>query len=394
MIDINRHDTPVNKIIRKNKYACIFTGKYRFSPYQGCGHSCKYCDGRYEKYGVAGDFEKDIVIRNNIPDLLEKELLKLREKGAIGIHSGITDAYQPIETQEKIMTRAAQIFARYNFPVAIMTKSARIGRDIDYWKQVHQRAGFTLMVSLTFIDDDLRKIFEPYASSVSERLEILRIFKERGMYTGVLAMPFIPYISDSEEQITALVKTLKEIGIDFVWHGGLTLKKGRQKEIFMETIQRHFPHLLEKFQYLYHQDQWHGSPVPAYYEQRTFSTDDILQKFSIPIRPPHYIYKDQFHIYDEILNLLDDMITLYRRKGVDIRRLKESRIRFFDWFMPRKRYYSRRRNLDYQDLDHQIVHAIKNDELLPILQNKKLNQFLKDVAVERKTFDYVRLELD
>ena len=107
MNEVHKHYRYVKKILRKNNLAGSFMcGRYSFSPYMACSHGCVYCDGRAEKYWVEGDFEKDIVVRKNLPELLSVELPKLRETATITIGSGISDAYQPPEIEEELMRRA------------------------------------------------------------------------------------------------------------------------------------------------------------------------------------------------------------------------------------------------------------------------------------------------
>ena len=105
------HEIIVKKLIKKSHFPEAFAGKYSFSPYMGCGHDCKYCDGRFEKYYFEGELHKDITVRTNTAELLAKELPKLREYGPICISSGISDAYQPLERQYGIMSDCASIMA-------------------------------------------------------------------------------------------------------------------------------------------------------------------------------------------------------------------------------------------------------------------------------------------
>ncbi|MCP4148161.1 MAG: radical SAM protein, partial [bacterium] len=267
----------------------FFAAKYSFSPYRACEHACKYCDGRAEKYYVDGDFEKDIGIRKNAAELLQKELPKLREPGIIIIGSGISDPYQPVEAEEKIMQDCAQILAGYHFPVTVMTKSALIMRDIDIWQEVHRKNGFTLMVSLVFSDDSLRQLFEPFAASVKSRLDTLRAFKEKGMNAGVIAMPFLPYLADTRENISCLAKNLKDIGVDFVIPAGLTLRPGRQKDVYLAVIEENFPDLRPKYEILYGQNRASGISIYGYREKFLRTVDSIFSEHRLLTLVPHYV---------------------------------------------------------------------------------------------------------
>lgn len=382
------------KSIKKNTTLVdpYFPSKYGFSPYRACQHGCKYCDGRAEKYYVDGDFEKDIVIRKNVPDLLDRQLSKYREKAIIGMGSGVSDPYQPVESDERLMRKCANVIAAHQFPAYVMTKSALILEDIDLWEEVHKTAGFTLYVSLTFADDAPRKTIEPGASSVEKRLEMLKTVKERGIFAGVLAMPFIPYISDTEENITALYEKLQAINVDFAIPGCLTLRPGKQKDIFLDVLQSHFPELHNKYETLYHKNLKSGAPTYAYRQQFAQRVNAIQEKFRIPWLVPHHVYKNQFPLYDEIYILLNHMQSLYARDGVDISPLNAGLKNYTDWFLEEKKRFNRRRNLDQSYLEEKLISLIRFNQFEEIIGNEKLTEFIKEIVIDRKTFDYMELK--
>lgn len=389
----NRHYQDVKKLIRMEKHADPFGGRYRFSPYMGCGHGCRYCDGRFEKYQVAGDFERDIVIRRNAPELLERELGKLREPGPICISSGVSDPYQPVERDEGIMARCARILAQHTRPVTILTKSTLILRDIALWEQLNRRAAFSLWVSLTFTDDRLRAIFEPHASTVDERLELLCAFKARGMHVGVLAMPFIPFLADREADIEALARRLAEIGAEFAMPGLLTVKQGRQRDALFATLAEHFPERVEDFTTLYRAEDAFGSPDPKYMRAFNARMRRIATRHAIPRRIPHRTYRGQFAIYEEVAILLRDMRHLYEERGIDTLRLRQALRRYREWVTERQRHYRRRRNLSFRQLEREYVDLVAAGGLREILANAKLADFLRAVVVDGQIFDYLSLTL-
>ena len=393
MPEANRHYQDVKQLIRKEKRADPFGGRYRFSPYMACGHACRYCDGRYEKYQVAGDFERDIVIRRNAPELLERELGKLREPGPICISSGVSDPYQPIEREERIMASCAEILARHGRPVTVHTKSALILRDIDHWERLNQRAAFNLWVSLTLTDDALRAIFEPYASPVAERLELLRAFKERGMHVGVLAMPFIPFLADDEEAIEVLIGKLADIGVEFAMPASLTVKTGRQRDTFFGTLAEHFPERISDFTRLYAAEDPYGSPDPEYLRAFNTRIGRVAAAHGMPLRIPHSTYRGQFAVYEEIAILLSDMRHLYEERGRDTLRLRHALKRYREWVAERQRYFNRRRNLSFKQLEKEYVALVAAGGLREILGNQKLADFVRAVIVDGKTFDYLTLAL-
>jgi len=389
----NLHCIQVKKLLKKENPAFPFGGKYRFSPYMACGHRCTYCDGRYEKYHVEGDFDHDITVRENAPELLEKELQKLREPGSICISSGISDPYQPVEEKLEITGKCAEILSRFNHPVIVHTKSSMILRDIDHWEEVHRRSDFTLMISLTMADDSFRSRLEPGASSVEERLNTLAEFRKRGMNAGVLAMPFIPYLTDSREQMAELLKALKRAGVQFAMPGLLTLKKGRQKDFFLNSSKKEYPDLIEKLSALYSNEDFYGSPPRGYSHSFHNRMDSLWAEFEMDDLIPHSVYHGQFSLYDEISILLRDMIILYGKRGTRVARLKTASQKFSAWLAPRKTYYARRRNLNYSALEQELKALATSGELTDVLGNEKLAEFLCRV-VNGAVLNYQTLKLD
>jgi|GEM_PF-255478 len=416
MFKANPKYIDVKNLLRKNKYPMPFGGKYMFSPYMACGHACRYCDGRAERYHVDGDFDLDITVRQNSPELLAKELPSLRERGPICISSGISDPYQPIELNERLTRRCAEVLVEFDFPVTIHTKSALVMRDLDLWRRLHDKSAVHLMISLTFIEDDLRQIFEPGASPVAERLEALRQFHEAGIHTGVLAMPFIPFISDSEKQISLLFRTLADIGVDFVMPSGLTLRPGKQKELFLATAKKHFPLQFSEIQSLYHQNKASGAPIRSYQKELYKRTTALLEANHLSGMIPHYTYRNQFAVYDEIRILLSHMKSLYSSRGINTSRLSLSLTLFTEWLETRKTYYARRRNLPYRNLEDEIIALLSKGQPVgnpsnrgvqtildqsftekrgfgEIIRNKKLATFLSSLFCDELTFDYFDLSL-
>ncbi|MCI0514358.1 hypothetical protein L0128_14170 [candidate division KSB1 bacterium] len=394
MSQVEKHYKTVKSALRKHLLIDTFCiGKYSFSPYHACGHACKYCDGRAEKYYVAGDFEKDIVIRKNLPDCLAAELQKVREPGMVVIGSGVSDPYQPVESTEEIMRQCAQVLAESHFPVLVMTKSALVLRDLDYWQEVHARHGFILAVSLTFPDDGLRQIFEPAASSVEQRLAALATFKQHGMTVGVLAMPFIPYLSDDLNMIGRLFARLKQIQVDFVIPAGLTLRPGKQKTLFLETVQQHFPGLETKIAALYRDNRPSGKCDVNYAQKFYPAVEKLLAQYALPCPIPHTIYHGKLTFYDEIFVLLYHLQELYARKGVNTFRLRESTRRFVAWLSAEKKFFNRHRKLPYQVIEERLKGLIMSGQIATLLNNPKLAHFLYQLLTEQAIFDYQTLKL-
>jgi len=192
---------------------------YSLNPYVGCQHNCAYCYAPNVLRIDRRRWGEDIGIKLNIPIILSKEIKK-KDIGTIGI-STVTDPYQPIEKKYKLTRHCLEQLKKYDFPIHIQTKSSIVNRDIDIISKI---SNVEIMISISSLNDNERKIFEPFSSSIKERLDILSIFSGIGIKTSVFLGPIFPTIKDEE-----LIKTVdifidnnvKEIMID-----NLHLKKG------------------------------------------------------------------------------------------------------------------------------------------------------------------------
>ena len=392
--DIRPHERTVKTALKKaNLSGAFVVGKYRCSPYMACQHGCVYCDGRAERYFVEGDFTRDIVVRTNLPDRLSAEIPRLREKGFITVGSGITDAYQPLEVEKKLTRRCAEVFTAFNSPVTIMTKSALALRDIDVWKKVAEGPGFMFLVSLTFTKDEEREVFEPGASSVEERIEALKSFKDAGCYTGILAMPLLPGITDTDENLEALFRLAKAAKVDFIMPAGLTLRLGRQKSFFFNQIAKTHAGLLTLYKELYHENRESGVAVAAYGNRLVERCVAYNARFETPFLVPHRIFRGRLHSYDEMNVLLHHMTELYGARGVDTRPLKSGIKRYMSWLTGRKADYNRKRSKSYRWLERELENAVSSGEIAALLENERLSGFFREIVLEKKEFDYLNLEL-
>ena len=257
------------------------------NPYQGCYHNCAYCDGKAENYNMHPDFGTRIRVKINAPEMLEVYLKKKgfvplnRErtgtlldfvpvshrkeaargkKFSISISGGVCDIYQPAEAELQLSRKLLQIVLDFGFPVSLLTKNKLVLRDLDLLKKINDAAGASVALTITLMGDEKRKIFEPRASSTEERFDALKKLRNAGIRTGIWAMPLLPWIGDSEENITGIFKKAKELDVQYMACAGLTLKPGRQKEGFFTVLQKHYPELVEKYNMLYSNNNKYGMP--------------------------------------------------------------------------------------------------------------------------------------
>ena len=247
----------------------ILTGKTGFQGmniYRGCTHGCIYCDSRSKCYQFTHPFE-DIEVKQNAPELLEKALKSKRKKCMIGTGS-MSDPYMHCEKELKLTRRCLEIILENEFGAVIQTKSDLILRDIDLLSEIHRKAKCVVQITLTTYDDDLCKILEPGVCNTKRRIEVLEILQEKGIPTVVWLTPILPFINDTEENITAILNECVRTGVKGVidFGMGLTLREG-DREYYYAALDKHFPGMKEK--YIWQYGNAYELPSPNAKELRT-----------------------------------------------------------------------------------------------------------------------------
>ena len=227
----------------------ILTGKggyFGMNIYRGCTHGCIYCDSRSRCYQFTHPLE-DVEVKQNAPELLEKALRSKRKKCMIGT-GAMSDPYMHCEEDLRLTRRCLKIIRKYGFGVAIQTKSDRILRDIDLLLEINESAKCVVQMTLTTYDDDLCRILEPNVCNTKRRIEVLEEMQRRGIPTIVWLTPILPFINDTEENITAILNECVRVGVKGVidFGMGLTLREG-DREYYYAELDRHFPGMKERY---------------------------------------------------------------------------------------------------------------------------------------------------
>jgi DNA repair photolyase len=181
---------------------------YVINPYVGCQHSCTYCYARYMKKftGHKEPWGTFVDVKINAAELLGKEICK-KKKAAVWI-SGVCDPYQPLEREYKLTRQCLQILVRKDWPVVIQTRSPLVLRDFDILQKAKNvEVGF----SITTADDGIRKLFEPAASPIPERLNALTKLHGLGVRTYAMIAPILP---GAEKLINLLAGSVDYILVD------------------------------------------------------------------------------------------------------------------------------------------------------------------------------------
>jgi DNA repair photolyase len=214
--------------------------------YRGCTHGCIYCDSRSNCYQFTHQFE-DIEVKQNAPELLEKALKSKRQKCMIGT-GAMSDPYMHCDEELRLTRKCLQVIKKYGFGVAIQTKSDRILQDIDLLDEINKESKAVVQMTLTTYDDDLCKKLEPNVCNTKRRIEVLEKMQERGIPTIVWLTPILPYINDTEENITSILNECVRVGVKgiIVFGIGLTLRDG-DREYYYAALDKHFPGLKERY---------------------------------------------------------------------------------------------------------------------------------------------------
>lgn len=224
----------------------ILSAENGMNIYRGCTHGCIYCDSRSRCYQMHHDFT-DIEVKENGPELLEQALRRKREKCMIGT-GAMSDPYIHLEQELLYTRRCLELIARYEFGLAIQTKSAGILRDLDLLERIHRNAKCVVQMTLTTADEQLCRILEPCVSTTGERVRALKVFRDLGIPTVVWLSPILPFINDTEENIRGILDYCIEAEVYGVicFDMGLTLREGN-REYFYSCLDRHFPGMKERY---------------------------------------------------------------------------------------------------------------------------------------------------
>lgn len=216
------------------------------NPYRGCEHGCIYCFARpshaYWDLSPGLDFETRLIAKTNLAERLEEQLSRpgyLPAPIALGVN---TDAYQPIEREQRLTRQALEILLRYRHPVHLITKSALILRDLDLLEQLAAQNLVSVAISLTTLDNELKRIMEPRAASPAARLRCLRELHAVGVPVSVLCAPMIPMVNDAE--LEQLLKAARDAGAQSAGYVLLRLPL-EIAELFEDWLRAHFPQRAE-----------------------------------------------------------------------------------------------------------------------------------------------------
>lgn len=248
--EINMKYIYAKKILNKNDTLEWFGADYCINLYRGCNHGCIYCDSRSSCYQ---DFEFDVIKpKKNALELLKKELMTKKKLGIIDT-GAMGDPYNPLEEELLLTRNFLFLIKQFGFGVSITTKSTLIERDIDILKQITDIAPVICEMTITASSDALSKIIEPNVACSSQRFKTIKHLVSNGIYAGIVLMPVLPFIEDTQENIVSIVNQASSAGARFIYpYFGVTLRHN-QREYFLKKLDLVFPNkrLSDKYKEYY-----------------------------------------------------------------------------------------------------------------------------------------------
>jgi len=221
--------------------------EWSMNPYQGCEHGCVYCYARnthpYWGYSAGVEFEQKILVKRNAAELLEKELKKKSWKASPVMFSGNTDAYQPAERRFGITRACLEVFWKYRHPVGLITKNSMVLRDLDLLRKLASEKLVTVAISITTLDENLRRFLEPRTATVQQRLKTVEVLSANGIPVFVMLAPIIPGLN--EHEIFGIAKAVAERGALGIGHTMIRLN-GDVAAIFEDWLRKNEPGRAEK----------------------------------------------------------------------------------------------------------------------------------------------------
>jgi DNA repair photolyase len=247
--------TIINQVKSKDIFA-----DYSMNPYEGCEHGCSYCYARnthpYWGYNAGLDFERVILVKKSAPELLRGQLQKKNWKVSPIMLSGNTDCYQPIEKKLEITRNMLKVLLEFKHPVGIITKNSLIQRDIDILKEMASLNLVKAVISITSLNEEVRRKMEPRTASAIKRLQTVEALAKAGIPVSVNIAPIIPGLTDIE--IFSIAKTAAEHGAYAIGYTVVRLP-GEVEPVFIKWLEEAFP--LRKDKILHQIAAIHGGTI-------------------------------------------------------------------------------------------------------------------------------------
>jgi DNA repair photolyase len=228
--------------------------RWTINPYRGCSHACVYCFARpthtFLGFGAGRDFEREIVVKINAPEVARAELSRPRWRGEHVAMGTNTDPYQWVESKYGLMPGIWEALRDTATPASVLTKSPLLLRDADLMVDAAAAAPVYADLSIPTWDERAWRATEPHTPHPRARMEAVAELNRRGIPTGVLVAPLMPAVNDRPEQLAPLLQAAAEAGAVQIGGIGLHLR-GEVRDVFMTWLRERRPDLLDRYEELY-----------------------------------------------------------------------------------------------------------------------------------------------
>ena len=253
-MDVRFYEVQARSVLNRVPKASRMPFRWTINPYRGCSHACTFCFARpthtYLDFDAGRDFEREIVVKVNAPEVARAELTRpswKREHVALGTN---TDPYQWVESRYRLMPGIWEAMRDSGTPSSVLTKSPLLLRDLELMKEIDERAAFTANLSVPTLDEKAWRQTEPHTPHPRKRLEAVAELNRAGIDCGILIAPLMPGVNDSPEQVERILELAAEAGAVEV--GGIALHlRGDVKRLWFEWLEENRPDLLPRYRELY-----------------------------------------------------------------------------------------------------------------------------------------------
>ncbi|MFL0240324.1 Rv2578c family radical SAM protein [Mycobacterium sp. SMC-17] len=278
---ITFHEVLCKSALNKVPEASNLPFRYTVNAYRGCSHACRYCFARptheYLDFDSGNDFDRELVVKTNVAEVLRRELFRrswTRDAVALGTN---TDPYQRAEGRYALMPGIIAALADSGTPFSILTKGTLLRRDLPLIVDAGARVGVSVAVSLAMLDPDLHRSVEPGTPTPAARLELISAIAAAGLDCHVMVAPVLPYLTDSQAHLEALLSRIAAAGATGVTVFGLHLR-GATRGWFLAWLGSTYPELLPRYRELYGRGAYLG---PQYREQLRNRVAPLVARYGL-----------------------------------------------------------------------------------------------------------------
>ena len=217
---------------------------YNMNLYRGCCHGCIYCDSRSNCYQIE-NFDS-VRIKKNALEILKQELRSRRRSGVVGMGS-MSDSYNPFEARYELTRQAIRLLEEHGFGMSLETKSDLIVRDLDRLVSLKEKNPVIIKFSITAAEDELSRKLERKVCPSSARFAAMKALSDAGIFTGVLLMPVLPFLTDTVDNVRRIVELARDSGARFIYAMFGVTMRGGQREHLYDWLDNYFPGLSDGY---------------------------------------------------------------------------------------------------------------------------------------------------